>query len=197
MAVDNEKPSGFLGGLWDTVSSFFEAGFTKVWSGFSDNMLKSFISMKLGITQDWMIAGEQNWDKMLSVFEKNKWIDAETKMQLKKLQELPYAGGMISYFAVFLLLTLKQVTTWSDVIGSDIRRNLNIQHRPVDAAAGELIHAAFLDPKEKTKVKQILTQLGLPDEQIDLLFLSFHRAYDEGTIRTLYFREVITETQVF
>lgn len=197
MAVDNNKPTGFMASLWDTVSGFFEAGFKQVWSGYHDNVLAAIRGTIDFVKKDWKQDEEAKWNEMLSLFEKDKWIDVETKKQLMKLRELPKGGDVVCYFAIFLLLSLKQVTTWTNVIASDIRRNLNVQHRPTDASAGELIHAAFLQPKKEKEVKHILAQLGLPEQQIELLFLSFHRAYDEGTIRTLYFREVITEPQVY
>lgn len=197
MAKDNDTPTGFMASLWNTVSGFFSIGFTKVWTGYSDNVLTAIRGTIAYFKTDWKKDEEAKWNEMLSIFEKDKWIDAETKAQLMKLRELPKGGDVASYFAIFILLSLKQVTTWTNVVASDIQRNLNVQHRPTDASAGELINAAFLDPKKEAEIKHILAQLGLPDEQIELLFLSFHRAYDEGTIRTLYFREVITEAQVY
>lgn len=197
MAKENDKPTGFMGSLWATVSGFFDVGFDKVWTNFEPNIITAAKGIRDFFVIDWKTTEKENWDKMLSAFEKDKWIDAKTKTELLKLRELPKGGDVACYFAVFLLLTLKQVATWSGVVGADITRNLNAQYRPVDASAGELIPAAFLDPKKEPEVKQVLAQLGLPEKQVDLLFLAFHRAYDEGAIRTLYFRNVITESQVY
>lgn len=197
MAIDNEKPTGFMGSLWNNVSGFFDVGFNKVWTGLEPNVITAFKGIRDFFIIDWKKTEEDNWDKMLSAFERDKWIDATTKKELMKLRELPKGADVASYFAVFLLLTLKQVGTWSGVVGADITRNLNAQYRPVNASAGELIPAAFLDPKQEPEIKKMLAQLGLPEKQIELLFLSFHRAYDEGTIRSLFFRGIITETQVY
>ncbi|KKN25070.1 hypothetical protein LCGC14_0888530 [marine sediment metagenome] len=197
MAIDNDKTTGFMSALWQAVSGFFDVGFNKVWTGLQPNIITAYKGVRNFIKVDWKTHEQDTWNKMLSVFERDKLIDDDTKKQLIKLRDLPKGGDVVSYFVVFLLLTLKQVTTWSGVIGSDIRRELNIKHRPVDVSAGEVIPAAFLDPEKIPLVKKILTQLGIPDEQIDLMFLSFHRGYDEGTIRSLYFREIINEKQVY
>ena len=197
MAIDNQKPTGFMSALWQTVSGFFEAQFKNAWSGFTPNVVSVYKGIKNLINTDWKTHEQDTWDKMLSQFERDKLIDADTKAQLIKLKELPKGGDYVAYFTVFLLLTLKQVTTWSGVIGSDIRRELNVKHRPIDISGGEAIPAAFLSPDKIPAVKKLLTQLGYPDDQIELMFLSFHRGYDENTIRTLYFRDVITEQQVY
>jgi len=197
MAKDNEEPKGFFGSLWKTVSGFFEAQSTTIWMGFEGIIPKIVLKLFPSIEEFWEKRSLQTWDEMLSVFEETKWIDAESKQQLMELSKLPRGGSLVSYFGVFLMLCLNQVTTWSDVIASDIKRNLNVQHRPVDASASELIHSVFLNPEKDAEVRHILAQLGLPDNQIELLFLAFHRAYDEGTIRNLYFRGVITQPQVY
>lgn len=197
MPDNNPNERGFFGLIWKQLSSFFEMQSAKIWTGFEPNIITAIKGIRNFFTVDWKETEEDNWNKMLSTFEKDKWIDAETKQQLMKLRELPKGGDVFSYFAVFLLLTFKQVATWTSVVGADINRNLNVKYRPFDASAGELIPAAFLDPKKIEEVKHLLAKLGLPDEQIELLFLSFHRAYDEGTIRNLYFRGFINETQVY
>ncbi|GAH56830.1 unnamed protein product, partial [marine sediment metagenome] len=176
---------------------FFEIQAEKVWKMLPDILNSIFTSSRVGFKKEYFDGLDKRWDETLSHYEKMKWIDAETKTQLMELKKLPFSQGLFAYLVVNLMLTIKHTTTWTDVIASDIRRKLNVEHRPTDVSAAELIPAAFLDPKRKPEIIHILKQLGLPDEQIELLFLSFHRAYDEGTIRTLYFREVITEPEVY
>lgn len=197
MPENNNDYEKDMGGFWNKLLGFFEAAFKSTWTGFvpalGDLGKVNYEHFKATFTGKSVL----NWTAMLAEFKRKGWIDDETSAELLKLNDLDFPMDMIAYYAVGVLLTFKHTTNWSEVISADVRRKLFAQHRPVDVSADSIIPAAFLAPEKIAQVKEIMKQTGLPDEQIELLFLSFNRPYDEATIQALFWRGVLTEDEVY
>ena len=196
MANDNSNGKGFMTGLWNTVSGFFQAGFEKVWSGFLDILVKVYGRAALWISTQMQKIDESVWGVFTDFAYNHKWIDDETRKDLNSLSDLIFPFNFIAYVvavAGMLMTWLKQLMFAS---GADQRRRLFNKYEPVDIDSAALLSASLLAPEKMDEIKLILKNTGYGDDQIDLLFAAIKRAYDEGTVRTLYLRGVLTDQQM-
>jgi len=60
-----------------------------------------------------------------------------------------------------------------------------------------MIAASFIAPEKIGEVRDKLKELGLDDKDIDLMFLSHYRLYDEENIRILWLRGVLSDDEMF
>lgn len=183
--------------LWEVVSGFFIAQFNNVWQGAVDNMLR-FTSMII----EWL---ESYWSKIgdkfiawyLDDFQKKGWIDEDTKQDLKRLSNYSFPFNIL--FGVWTALTLNvtYLKTLLPAMAADVGRHLRKKYRPENAQPREMIPASFIAPELTPVLRKVLEEAGFPDDQIDLLFVSMYKMYDENMIRELYLRGVLDEDKMF
>lgn len=196
MADSNSNGSGFMGKLWDTVSGFFEAAFAKVWSGFSEIVLKGYDTYAAWFREQMQKIDETIWGAFTNFAHKHKWIDDETRQDLNTLSELTFPFNLIAYIVAaggMLMTWLKQLMF---AAGADQRRKLFNKYEPNDIDTASLLSASLLAPEKMEEIKVILKNTGYGDDQIALLFAAIKQAYDEDTIRVLYLRGVLTTEQM-
>ena len=183
--------------LWNTVSGFFSSMFENVWHGFT-NIFPSAV--------------EATWDTLKDRFTKKApsfavdLIDVSVSMGLltqaqantvKKLCQsiFPFDGLMGTL--LFANLVLKYVRTLMEATGGKLTQDLNKAYSPFPPGAGNVIQAAFVAPEKAGEVRDAMKRTGLSDEDIDLMFLSAYRLYDEMTIRALFLRGVLSEDEMY
>ncbi|KKM79594.1 hypothetical protein LCGC14_1348280, partial [marine sediment metagenome] len=196
MADNNSNGKGFMGILWDAVSGFFTIGFEKVWTNYLETTWKGYNTLTEKFN-DWMANIDDNlWWDFTNFMHDHEWIDDETRNDLNTLSELTFPFNLLAYTVASGGL----LTTWLKQLmfaaGADQRRRLFTKYEPVDIDASALLSASLLAPEKKEEIKVILKSLGYGDDQIDLLFTAITKAYDEGTIRTLYLRGVLSDEQM-
>lgn len=195
---NNETPSqGFFGGLWDTVSGFFEAQASKIWSGFKDIFWSLIAEIGDKGHRFFDALGKGIWASQLTTWQQRGWIDNDTTQELFKLSELNFPANIFAYMVVTVAMLSTIVKQVLYTTSTDIKRALFKKYHPEDIQGQSVIPASFIDPSKTALITQILAQNGYPQEQIDLLFFAMQRLYDENTIRTLYFRKLLTEEQVY
>lgn len=197
MPEDNPNSQGFFGGLWNTVSGFFEAGFSKVWNSFSDVWWKIISESSERTSKLLQGAEDKLWLPYVNALVKRKWIDEDTANDLRSLTALNFPYNIFAFMIVSLGVMLSVVKQLVYTAGADAKRILFTKYHPEDIKGESIIPLGFVEPDKIPQIKQILLQNGYPPEQIDLLFLAMQRIYDEGTIRTLYFRKVLSEEQTY
>jgi hypothetical protein len=197
MANNNPDGQGFFAGLWNTISGFFEAQSSKIWNGFS----KIFWTLAGDTTEKTskLLQGLEDklWLPQVNAYVERGWIDKDTANDLRKLTALnfPYNAFAFLLVSIFLIATL--VKQFGYAATTDLKRMLFSKYHPEDIQGQTVIPAAFLDPDKIPQITQILRQNGYPQEQIDLLFFTMQRIYDENTIRILYYRKVLSEEQTY
>jgi len=197
MANNNDIEGGFFGSVWKTVSGFFTVGFSKVWNEFPSAAEKIaamlFAKLFLGLS----ITKTGRWNMLFSKLASMKAIDAETTRDLAAMQELPQPLEFLAWLYVVVAFFGLYLKGLAFAITGDLRRKMNRDYEPEIMPYADALRTAFIDPEKLPKVKSILQESGFSDDEIDLLFVSMYRLYDEGTIRELYFRDVITKTKMF
>lgn len=193
MAENNSNNGGFFGGLWNTVSGFFEIMFTKTWSGFSDIALK-ILSVQWKIIEIfWTKSGQTLWPKQLNKFKQWGWIDEQTEKDLLEVSNILFPFNVIVILFVYIGILKNYVSQTMYVSSADLRRKMFTEGEPEDASPEQIIQAAFTTPENRPQVRKIMRDRGYSNSQIDLFFISFYRLYDEGVVRDLFLRGVLDD----
>lgn len=183
--------------LWDVVSGFFTAQANTVWKGFINNLVEFTRILIEWLEKYWVLSGENFVEWTLDDFEKSGWIDAETKDDLKRFTKYPFPFNVIFGIFTSMTLHLSYIKTLLPAITADIGRHLRKKYRPENAQPREMIPASFIAPELQPVLRKVLEEAGFPDDQIDLLFVSMYKMYDENMIRELYLRGVLDEAKMF
>jgi len=197
MPENNEHKWSPLEWLWDKVSGFFEAQFQKVWTEFT-GIFWGLLAKILNTLFEWFDKIEDGlWDGQLKAWRNRGWIDKDTEDDLKQFKKWSFP---INIF-VFLVSTAGMISNYighvTSVVSSDLRRRMFSKYHPEDARPEQILQAAFIAPEKTDEIRQVLLNTGLSEQQIDLMFLSMYRLYDEETIRVLYLRKAITKEKMF
>lgn len=193
MPTQPKNNPGFMGKLWDVISGFFEASFGKVWSGFFDMFWKITAGILNGLFDVWQKIEDSVWDEEVRDYREHGWIDEDSEKALLKLKRLSFPFNIGAFILVTVGLIITSVKQLMYVTGSDLRRKMFKQYEPEDASPEQIIQAAFTTPENRPQIREILRNSGLGDSQIDLMFISFYRLYDEGAVRDLFLRGIIDE----
>ena len=197
MAKDNNNDKWFFSAIWDNISEFFAVQFTQGIKAITKTILTSVLDLRKYFTKIFAVAETWQWQQMLNMFLQSNWIDSETKKELLKLKDLEHPLDVIGYYYIFFILTKTHIDAFGYGVGADERRRINKLYHPEDAHHSEMLPAAFIQPDKIEQVKNMMRESGLRDEQIDLLFISQRRLYDENVIRDLFWRGVIDEAGVY
>ena len=58
------------------------------------------------------------------------------------------------------------------------------------------MNAAFIAPEKTGEVRDVMVKMGIPDNMIDLMFISAYKVYDENIIKILYLRGVLSPDEM-
>jgi hypothetical protein len=197
MADENKMPNGFFAGLWQTVSGFFEAQSEKIWNSFNKIFWSIISSITEKLSKQLSDIEIKLWKPQVKAWQQRNWIDEETAQELQSLTSLNFPYNAVAFTIVTITMLITAVKQLAYTTTTDIRRTLFSKYRPEDIQGTSVLSAGFLAPEKIPLIKKILSQNGFPAEQIDLLFIAIQRLYDENTIRTLFYRNVLDEKQVY
>jgi len=197
MAKDDNKDKWFFSVFWKVVSEFFSLQAENIWFGGQKIFFGTFDIIIKRLKKTFFLTETLQWDTMLDIFEQSHWIDKETRQELYKLKDLFTPLDTISFWYIFFTLSKTHISSFGYGVGADERRRINKLYHPEDAHHSEILPAAFIEPEKIEQIKEMMRESGLRDEQIELLFLSQRRLYDENIIKDLYWRKVIDKTGVY
>ncbi|GAJ16863.1 unnamed protein product, partial [marine sediment metagenome] len=112
-------------------------------------------------------------------------------------KDVPFPINIIYFLFITVVMIMEAVKNMMMIAGADLRRKLASTYEPADAGSGEILPAAFMSPEKTAKIRQIIKNQGLSDEQIDILFIAMTRPYGEDVCRDLYLRGVISKDQMY
>jgi len=197
MPEDEQERPWLLGRLWDEVQVFFVSMFASVWSGFTD--ITDTVLYKIGRALKGSMAGAEtsHWQFMLKLFVTAGFLDVATAEKLIKLKDLPTPLDQIMF--VKMVMDLSRNYMDQNVYGAsaDMRRAILSKYTPERPGAETMVAAAFIAPEKTQEIRDKMKESGFDDDDIDLFFLSRYRLYDEGNIRILWLRGVLSDDEMF
>lgn len=195
MAKNKREVSGWFEVIWVEISGFFVIMFDKVWGGFTD----VFWSIMSGIPDFLAVSFRDNldkwWNAELENWLKEGLIDTQSRGYLRRIEKYPFFVYLVAALFTTAAININYLKQLMYILSGDIRRKLNRENEPENIDAMVALQASLVDPKKIDIVQKVLQEAGFPDEQIALLFLTFHRMQDEGTVKDLYHRAIITEAE--
>ena len=194
---DPSKRPQFLGKIWDEVKGFFTVMFGAVWANFApvaDSILfktANTITKGLGEATDWAWGPFLDWFIGQGLMTK---AEANEIMKWKKLTP-PWDTYMLfktigPLYEVYIGLTLSGST-------AEMKRAILSKYTPERPGPETLVAASFIAPEKTQEARNKMKEQGFDDADIDLFFLSRYRLYDEGNVRILWLRGVLSDDQMF
>ncbi len=174
--------------LWGSVKSFFTEMFRSVWSGFLE--MVTFLPSKVveNTHIQMLYPTDEGWEQMIANYRSLGLIDEQTGNNLLTLKNLGSGMDIIMYYVTNISLAMSYVQEFSFAISDDLREKLYSQERPMDIGASVLATAAFIAPEKTGDYRQIMANMGYPEEQIDALFLSYYNTVKENELRVLFLK---------
>ncbi|MBA7636511.1 hypothetical protein ES703_44131 [subsurface metagenome] len=196
--LEKRRTERDLPGWFDkTIKPWFAGMFETVWSGFTDFFPETLRRIWNGIVGVYSPMEKTLWTGMLLSFKDRGWLDKEAYDQLLQLRNAPHP---IDWY-LFVNVMTHFHTTYLDTVfyntSSEMRHNLASIHSPEIPDPGTLAAASFIAPEKTAIAREAMKKAGFADEYIDLIFLSRYRIYDEGMVRDLFLRGVLTTDQMF
>lgn len=180
-----------------TIKPWFVAMFESVWSGFTVFWPEMFKKIWTGIAETYPSVEEQGWKDMLQMFIDGGMINKETADNLLKLKDTPHPFDFLFYFTTFYKILMDHYAVSTDYSMAGLRHKLASKYTPEIPDPGTLAAASFIAPEKTAVAREGMKKAGFSDEYIDLIFLSRYRLYDEGMIRDLFLRGILTTDQMF
>lgn len=127
----------------------------------------------------------------------NKIIPSDTAELLKTVADDPFPMGFIEMIMTRMKVFSTEIETLVNIYGLDRQYKAQSQTTPHPAPVDNLVRSMILDPKRTTENRAQLKKHGFNNTQIDNIILSYYRITDEGTVRALYLRGVLTKEKMF
>jgi len=140
---------------------------------------------------------ESNWDYMLGFYKSAGLLTATDAASIKKLRQF---GGPLQWLffimtAMRLFSSLMQGIT--EPAALKLQQGINKTLRPQLPYVSEIIGAAFIAPEKTGAVRETLARSGYNEDDIDLLFLSKYRVYEEFQVQMLWLRKEISDAKMY
>lgn len=198
MATPEENiPERFFGPIWDQIKTFFQAQFESVWTGAVDRAPVFGGALVDAIVEAIGDVEVTAWENMLNTYQSAGLIDSETSSELIKLKDITPPFDFIAYIGVAMMLAQQYVSGTSMAISGGFRQGLNTRYSPYPPTPNEVMGAAFVAPERTGEVRHAMKRAGLSEEDIDLLFLSRYRLYDEDRVKDLWLRGAIDDNRLY
>jgi len=197
MPENNEKPTGMIGAIWDTITAFFTAQAQSTWTGILpafDIMAGKSVEKVIGFLDQ---MEEPQWRAMLDMFVDAGMLAPEDAVRLMELRKASPPLDMVAYFYTLFSLSKNYMDTVLYSASGTMRQELAKRYSPEAPPPREVLMAAFVAPEKTGEVRDAMKRGGLSDEDIDLMFLASYRLYTEMDIRNLWLRGVLNEDQMF
>ena len=141
--------------------------------------------------------GEPSWQAWAQSLVITGRIDQAMADEIKGLISQPFPMNII-YFIMSVVGVNKaefesMISAYMLEKQYDIMGNTTPHPAPVD----NLVRSMIIDPGRATENRAQLKKHGFNETQIDNIILSYYRTVDEGTLRMLYLREHINESQLY
>ncbi len=168
-----------------------------LWEGFADAMLVTWGILTKQFEKTWGESKDKRWNKLVLFLSRHDAIDDETIKDLNKLKGLDEPLEYLTYLFTWAAAVGVFIKQYMYAATADIRRKLMRDFEPENIDVNSVMRAVFTAPEKMEEAKKILEEAGYSDSQIDMLFISMYRLYDEGVISRLFLRGEIDEPTMF
>jgi len=197
MGEEEERRPWLLGQLWDQVSTFFLAMFNSVWSGFSEIAIHVIDLSAFKIT-DWLgKATDWAWEPFLNWFIEQKLMTSTEANEIMKWKKLTPPWDTYMLFKTIGPLFDLYIASTIYGASAEMRRETLSKYTPERPGPETLVTASFIAPEKTQEARNKMREQGFDDNDIDLFFLSRYRLYDEGNIRVLWLRGVLSDDEMY
>jgi hypothetical protein len=187
----------FLGPLLESIRGFFVAQFEAVWSGFLE-MLPHAIYKTFDTTAGVINIGEDaGWEAIFRLLTDTGVLDRRSVEALTNFKGLPFPINTIFNVIAISSIVGNYLKDVSSIIELPAKYDLMAKITPEIPSYRDIIQAAFVAPEKTGEIRDVMKRSGLPDEYIDMVFLSAYRLYPEETVRTAWLRGVIDDDQMY
>lgn len=197
MADEDEKPTGWIAWLLAHMKSFAVALVTEQ----HNRLILEMPGLSTGIMEHikaWLGDREASqWQAMINQFVQAGMIDESAAAHLFQMKDQTFPVDTLAYFYLYFALSMGYVSLTAEASSGKIRQDLNKLYSPTPLAAQNAILASFIAPEKTGEARDAMRRTGLSDEDIDLMFISNYRLYNEQEIRNLWLRGVLSENQMF
>lgn len=195
--AENQEPSGFIAGIWAEVKAFFVLMFESVWSGFELMVTHIFTAAYQTFRFSTVTTVDAYWDTVLDGFKIIGFITADDAKELAKFKKFPWPlNTIIIVIGSVLLLLSPLVAFFRSMVSRTQQAHSKVMRDGLPHYA-EILSAALIAPEKTGEIRDVAKRHGLSDDEINLLFLNLYRAYEEGTIRTLWLRDILNDDQMY
>jgi len=194
---EEKKPFLSLDIMTTWVANFFAQGFNYVWEGLTERAKAIAKEGAHGIMEDFLDVTPEDWDAKFADFKKLGLIDDNDIKVLQSLKGLPLARQSAAMLLLHSGLMTSYLANIVEARGGTMIQNMNRDYSPLAPQAREVMPAAFIAPEKTAEVRDAMRRSGLSEGDIDLMFLSVYRIYDENVIRTLWLRKEIDDNKLY
>ena len=184
------------GQLWDIVRDFHISMFKYVWWEFEK--VGNYLIRDVGIkTLNWLnTVDDKAWSNLFNGYRKAGML---TDGQVTKLMQMSHLAFPLN----FIILGISSAMMFMMFLGSYMKLSTMFneqanfkKYRPNIPSYGEMISAALVAPEKTDRIREVMRKHGLTEEDIDILFITLYKVYDENMIRTLWLRNVLTDDEM-
>ena len=167
------------------IVDYLWLGLLKVLFPMVSGLWNAFLKITGGVEDD-------AWNAMFDAYTTNGLFTEDQASRIKSLKNLTSPFDLIMYFYMQAILFKETVGVNTEIGANFLRRNLAKNLRSSLPDVFSIIDSAFIAPEKVGEVRDVMREMGLSEEHIDLIFLAKYRLYDEGTIRDLTLRGVLS-----
>lgn len=137
------------------------------------------------------------WQAMLNQFVANGLIDRSAADHMLTMKDQTTPLDTIAYFYLYITLSMGYVNLTSEAASGKVRQELFKQYAPVPIPAQAALLASFIAPEKTGEARDAMKRSGLSDADIDLMYLSNYKLYNEMDIRNLWLRGVLSDDEMY
>jgi hypothetical protein len=197
MSMPNIPLPTYVGDILGFIQLVIQNGSTNLWKTAPEaleNVVKAFWPR---LPEAFQMDEEKIWRDGLNWFVQAGILQPGDVNQILQLRHAAHPFDWVFYLAVLSRLFFTYLTATTEPATLKAMQSINKMMRPALPSYASAVAAAFIAPEKTGEVRDILARLGFTEADIDLIFISHYRLYDEFVVRDLYWRKILTEDQVF
>jgi len=185
------------GGIWkaliEPLLAFFQAAFTKVWSGFNAYNAWWIEAIQKLATGEALTISREAWDRNWEGFRAQGLLDSDDVAALNSLYD-SFAGLRGPILPIIsIVIVLRLFSSMIDVVGGTVTQRMNKSFSPMVPPPESVVRTSFIAPELHEKVVDALKRTGLSEDDIKLLFVSQYSLYSPAEVAELYWRGELDE----
>jgi hypothetical protein len=139
---------------------------------------------------------DKGWEVLFKFMQDNGILSKTAAKSLLQFRGLPGVIQSLFNFVTVSKWLASYIGMVSSVTLAKSEQALQAEFTPQLAPAQTLVAAAFTAPEKTGEIRSALQRQGFASDQIDMMFLAAYRLHDVGTIRDLFYRGEMLDSEV-